>query len=327
MKGVCLAHFHFHLGHGFPFTQMMGSFKHVSTPHSSLLKVFWRSAGCLCSSRWEVERVGTSSSFLLSALIPFLAVAQTTHAFTSAMLSTLEWNPKEYVKIPVITFSNLFVASPLRHSTLQLCQKSVSRQSRDVIGRIIHAQWIAHASTQDMSTPPIQFRGVSPSDSQKYQLHLALEGTIGVPEGHVSIPTQFHVTADLCSPDSVHISSSPSDKFHWPVAEAILSKEILIVDLPATAVQGFHLRGWKDLPRAAAIIPLSSDADSSPLGVLIMGLNTRRTYDQEYTRWVDVTRSTLCAMLTATKAREEEAQRLEQVPLDLPRSTVTLLCL
>ena len=148
-----------------------------------------------------------------------------------------------------------------------------------------------------------------------------------MPEGHVSIPTQFHVTADLFSPDSIHIPSSPSDEFHWPVAEAILSKVILIVDLPPAVVQGFHLRGWKDLPRAAAMIPLSSDADSSPLGVLIMGLNTRRTYDQEYSRWVDVTRSTLCAMLTATKAREEEAQRLEQVPLDLPRLTVTSLCL
>ena len=168
-----------------------------------------------------------------------------------------------------------------------------------------------------MSTPPIQFRGPSPSDSQKDHLLLTLEGTIGVPEGHFSIPAQFHVTADLFSPDPVHITSSPGNKFHWPVAEAILSKEILIVDLSPAVVQGFHLRGWKDLPRAAAIIPLSSDADSSPLGVLIMGLNTRRTYDQEYSRWVDVTRSTLCAMLTATKAREDEAQRLEQVPLGL----------
>lgn len=167
-----------------------------------------------------------------------------------------------------------------------------------------------------MSTPPIQFRGVSPSDPQKVHLNLELEGTIGVPEGHPSIPTQFHVITDLFSPDPVHISSSPGDTFHWPVADAILSKETLIVDLPLPVVQGFYLRGWKDLPRAAAIIPLSSDADSSPLGVLIMGLNTRRTYDQEYARWVDVTRSTLCAMLTATKAREEEAQRLEQVPPD-----------
>jgi len=69
---------------------------------------------------------GYCSGLLLSALIPFSAVAQTTHAFTSAMLSTLEWNPKEYVKMPAITSSNLFVASPLRHSTLQRCRKSVS---------------------------------------------------------------------------------------------------------------------------------------------------------------------------------------------------------
>lgn len=164
-----------------------------------------------------------------------------------------------------------------------------------------------------MATPPTQLTGAPPSDHQKVQLHLELEGTIGVPEGHSSIPTQFHVTTDLFSHDPVHMSSSPGEGFHWPVADAILNKKTLIVDLPPTVVQGFHLRGWKDLPRAAAIIPLSSDADSSPLGVLIMGLNTRRTYDQEYARWVDVTRSTLCAMLTATKAREEEAQRLEQV--------------
>lgn len=162
-----------------------------------------------------------------------------------------------------------------------------------------------------MSTPPTQLRGVSPSDPQKVQLRLDLQGTIGVPAGHPSIPTQFHVTPDPFPPDLIHVSSSSGERFHWPVADAILSKETLLVDLPPAVVQGFHLRGWKDLPRAAAIIPLSSDADSSPLGVLIMGLNTRRTYDQEYARWVDVTRSTLCAVLTATKAREEEVQRLE----------------
>jgi hypothetical protein len=124
LKGICLAHFC--LGHGFPFTRMMESFRHVSIPHTSLLKVFWRSAECPCSSRSEAELVGTSNRLLLPALIPVSAVAQTTHAFTSAMLSTLEWNPKEYVKVSGITLSDLFVASPLRRSISQRCQKSVS---------------------------------------------------------------------------------------------------------------------------------------------------------------------------------------------------------
>src|SRR5258708_16584976 len=63
--------------------------------------------------RWVL----TADFYSLSPLIPFSAVAQTTEAFTSAMLSTLAWNPKEYVKRPTTTLPDLFVASPLQHST------------------------------------------------------------------------------------------------------------------------------------------------------------------------------------------------------------------
>ena len=60
---------------------------------------------------------GYEQQTFIFPLIPFSAVAQTTEAFMSAMLSTLEWNPKEYVKGSTTTLSDLFVAFLLRHST------------------------------------------------------------------------------------------------------------------------------------------------------------------------------------------------------------------
>jgi hypothetical protein len=93
--------------------------------------------------------------------------------------------------------------------------------------------------------------------------------------------------------------------------QAIHSKQTIPVYLPEEVSEDFIRRSWGDRATNAVVIPITSEADSSFLGLLIMGLNTRRTLDVDYSQWIDVTRSSISALLTAVVSREKEVRRLE----------------
>lgn len=144
------------------------------------------------------------------------------------------------------------------------------------------------------------------------KINLRLEGTIGVPEGCTSIPASGELLID---PFVAH-STSPSGStgsFSWPFTQAILAKEAVYVELPDEISNRFIRRGWGDRPSRAVVVPLSSEAETTPLGVVILGLNTRTLYGAEYSKWIDITRFSLSALLTAVIAREEEIQRSEYI--------------
>jgi hypothetical protein len=69
--------------------------------------------------------------------------------------------------------------------------------------------------------------------------------------------------------------------FMWPFPEAFQTKKAVYVEpLPKSLVQNYEVRGWGDAPRAAVVIPIAGDGDELPLAVLILGVNTRRPYDE-----------------------------------------------
>jgi hypothetical protein len=144
---------------------------------------------------------------------------------------------------------------------------------------------------------------------QQTQLRLSLSGSIGVPEGHPYVPVSTQIMID---PSMLTPTHQPP-KFQWPFAHAIQTKDVISVYLPTDVSSDFIRRGWYDRPTNAVVIPMSSEADSSFLGLLIMGLNTRRNLDADYNQWIDVTKSSLSALLTAVISREKEVRRLESV--------------
>ncbi|KAG8934383.1 hypothetical protein FRC01_003340 [Tulasnella sp. 417] len=107
-----------------------------------------------------------------------------------------------------------------------------------------------------------------------------------------------------------------TDETAWPFFDVFSAKRPLhITSLPASIGKGFGLRknGWNDVPREAIIMPIAAEGDEVPIGVMVLGVNTRRPYDAEYQTWIELLHMTLSSTLTATLGREAELKKAEQL--------------
>jgi hypothetical protein len=139
------------------------------------------------------------------------------------------------------------------------------------------------------------------------RLRLQLGGTINIPPGH---PSARQVIDVVINPE-MGFSGTRSNGFEWPIEQAFHSRESIRVCFPKEFANEFQKRGWGDRVTDAIVVPLSSEGDLAPLGVAILGLNTRRNFDADYSRWIDVLRAALSSYLTGAIAREEEIKRSE----------------
>ncbi|KAG8756580.1 hypothetical protein FRC14_002922, partial [Serendipita sp. 396] len=143
------------------------------------------------------------------------------------------------------------------------------------------------------------------------KLMFKLRGCIGFPAEHPYLPTTVRVVMNsLISPS---VPEMDTELFSWPFQQAIASREPIRVSIPPSVSEGIEQRGWGDRVSHAIIMTLSSDADAKPLGIVILGLNTRRPFDADYSRWVDVLRSSLGSYLDGSISREEEVKRAENL--------------
>ncbi|WWD16672.1 hypothetical protein CI109_101102 [Kwoniella shandongensis] len=161
-----------------------------------------------------------------------------------------------------------------------------------------------------------------------------LQCTTGVPDGHPSSPYKVHVTLQnrqranfphsdrISSPTLSAISalSSGSNRIvhsvpegnQWPIHKALSTRQCVLVDDCSDLISGYPLRQWDELPYSAIVVPICSEASMDiPDAVLIIGLNVRRPYDEEYDNWVHSIRSQLTTSLTSVKAHEAEAKLAE----------------
>ncbi|KAG8822513.1 hypothetical protein FRC17_009560 [Serendipita sp. 399] len=202
------------------------------------------------------------------------ATAQNKEAFCRAALATLKENDKD------IPFAALYL----------------SDMSNTV------------PETDDLDTTP-QVVGAPHTTFESIKLRLELHGTIGIPDDYEFTPPSLSIVVhSMVSPPL-----TPHTQFRWPIQQAIRDKQAIRVAIPHHVSDGIRRRGWGDRPSHAVVIPLSSEGSAKPLGVLIAGLNTRRNFDTDYNKWVDVLRSSMSSLLTASIAREDEVKRAEQL--------------
>ncbi|CAE7175104.1 unnamed protein product [Rhizoctonia solani] len=187
---------------------------------------------------------------------------------------------------------------------------------------------------------------------------LTLAGSIGIPDDHPIAPSTIKYTlnpltfrpnlapldsgidvgsvSDDTSRENVPGSplSSASSTRHPPtpssrsielgldLTKVFASGSIEIVDpLPLHLAQGLDGRGFKDVPRMAAIMPISTNTNqggrsahgrSLPCGILLIGLNTRRQYDADYASWLESVGSGLSNQLTVVLQREADMRMMEE---------------
>lgn len=127
------------------------------------------------------------------------------------------------------------------------------------------------------------------------------EGGLGVPEGHAIAPAVMSL--DGSGVGLAHMFQ-----------EAIRSEHPLLLStedgtLPESLVAGLQWRGFRDACRSVVVCPLRPIREENVMGLLLLGLNPRRPYDNDYRQFISLLNQKLTNTLASTVLLEEEARR------------------
>ncbi|KAF1971637.1 hypothetical protein BU23DRAFT_555813 [Bimuria novae-zelandiae CBS 107.79] len=128
-----------------------------------------------------------------------------------------------------------------------------------------------------------------------------LEGSLGVPTGHRAAVEQIDLKEGNEGFGPVFREVMTTDK---PVVLSIGSGE-----LPQEMLDGLAWRGFGDACRDVVICPIHPTTGESILGFLVMGINPRRPFDDDYNLFVQLLSRQLATSLASVVLFEEEIRR------------------
>ncbi|KAL7809003.1 hypothetical protein V8C44DRAFT_366491 [Trichoderma aethiopicum] len=141
------------------------------------------------------------------------------------------------------------------------------------------------------------------SGSQFYSPQLVLEGSPGVPEGHVAAPP----TLDLRTSDE-GFAPYVRQSLAGGGAPVVLSEED--GTLPKHLIEGFEWRGFGDPCRTIVVFPvIPTTTGDAVTGFIVLGVNPRRPYDDDYKLFIHLLSRQLATSMASVLLFEEEIRR------------------
>ncbi|HEU0060780.1 MAG TPA: response regulator [Hyphomicrobiaceae bacterium] len=125
--------------------------------------------------------------------------------------------------------------------------------------------------------------------------------------GEISLVGAAGIAAD-------HAIARPAASQHspWPLAEVMRDQQPrLIADLAARVGAGLPSGAWHQPPAAAVALPIVASGETGRAGVLIVGLNPFRVFDESYRGFLGLVAGQISAALANAQAYEEERRRAE----------------
>ncbi|MCY1022114.1 ATP-binding protein [Pyxidicoccus sp. MSG2] len=124
---------------------------------------------------------------------------------------------------------------------------------------------------------------------------LHLHGAFGLPEGGDASPATVDLSAEGRAP--------------WPLARAAAGETVRVEDVErrVTVTGG----PWGDAVRSALVLPLASEGQGAPLGVLVAGASPNRALDEDYRAYFELVAGQVSVALRNARAYEEERKRAE----------------
>ncbi|KAH7327639.1 hypothetical protein B0J17DRAFT_772105 [Rhizoctonia solani] len=259
------------------------------------------------------------------------------------------WNTSWETTTKVIAERRLSCMSELISKLADMkTQEQYGEQTLEVLARnpldlpFIALYWCQGETLQSSSNndkTPLALDYLRHYASSMHHIKLTLAGSIGIPSGHVMAKETIEYTLDpvtyrivrgrsdsMSTPDASPVpvrpplipppvSSTSSIQTHLglDMTDVLVSRSIELIDpLPAHLAQGLDGRGFKDLPRTAAILPISTSSSTSPVphAVLVVGLNTRRAYDADYAAWLESLRAGMSNQLNVVLRREADTRMI-----------------
>ncbi|KAK0651011.1 aerobic respiration control sensor protein arcB [Cercophora newfieldiana] len=128
-----------------------------------------------------------------------------------------------------------------------------------------------------------------------------LEGSIGVPEGHIAAPANLDLKRSR-------------EGFIPAFREAMRTREPTLLHtrdgtLPEALLDGINWRGFGDPCREAIIFPVRPTNGDAVLAFLVLGVNPRRPYDGEYVAFTSMLNRQFATSLASVILFEDETRR------------------
>lgn len=176
----------------------------------------------------------------------------------------------------------------------ELVIKTISTNGRDTPFALLYA-------AESLSTSGISSH-VSPGSSTEIYEYV-LKGFIGVNSGHAIAPDTMDLRDD-------------SNIFHRYLVQANKQMTPVVVhfsdlDLPDGYLHGIDWRGFGDPCRSVVICPVQPTTSDQVQGFLILGLNPRRPFDEEYQQFIHVMLRILATSLASVVLFDEEMRQKE----------------
>lgn len=143
-----------------------------------------------------------------------------------------------------------------------------------------------------------------------------LEGSLGIPDGHPTVPLQI----DL---------KDGSDFWGLVFREAMKTGKTVLLrtedgTLDPELLQGIEWRGFGDPSNAVVCCPIYLTGGDSALGFLVIGVNPRRPYDDDYSLFIQVLSRQLATSMASVVLFEEEIAKGERAARRAARDRIEL---
>ena len=113
------------------------------------------------------------------------------------------------------------------------------------------------------------------------------------------------------SPLEVDLSQGITREGPWPLAETAASEAMRIVEDLAGKLGAVPPGPWSDPPRWAIVCPIRSNTAHQLSGLLVLGLSSRRPFDDGYRDFCELVASQVATAIANARAHEEERKRAE----------------
>ncbi|MCC5656625.1 response regulator [Nostoc sp. XA010] len=108
----------------------------------------------------------------------------------------------------------------------------------------------------------------------------------------------------------------------WKLAQVYHTGEAAIVDDLTTRFGALPTGAWDKPPSAAWVVPLIPAGQQQIVGLLVLGINPHRAFEEEYRKFFDLLVGNMTIAIANARAYEEERKRLEALA-ELDRAKTT----
>jgi FOG: GAF domain len=118
----------------------------------------------------------------------------------------------------------------------------------------------------------------------------------GITAGHPAAPEVIELTEESQT---------------WPMSDLLGGKDSVIVDDLAQRFASLPTGAWDSPPNRAVLLPMTSQAQSTPAGIIVFGLNPYRPLDVSYAGFLKLIAGQVAASISNARAYENEKKRAE----------------